>query len=273
MKAKLRSYSLVAALCTACSPAVHRVRSEGSVPFEDSFDRSKLGPLYRATGGHWVVQQGAAYSSGAQNQPLFLEIPLPPDVVVEVDVRSDTNTVDAKIELMTDGRKHQSGYIFILGGWKNTISAIARLDEHGKDRVEKKPTKVTGRKSYRWRIEKQGGSLRWFIDGEPYLNFEDEDPLQGPGHDRLAFSNWTNQVRYDNLKVWAYDSAPKRQDSTRKETTQRAITPQSSSRNPPWEKNLRVTGATAASKTAAFTSTSGPSVPPPATESSSTASE
>lgn len=199
---------LVLGLGAGCTVPPNDVKSLGEVPFSDDFERSELGEHWRATGGHWTVDKGAAFSTGAQNQPLFLEVPLPDDVVVEVDVTSDTRTVDAKIELMTDGRKHQSGYIFILGGWNNTISAIARLDEHGSDRVEKRPTGVLGNRTYRWRIEKRGGDIRWYIDGNLYLSFEDADPLDGSGHDRLAFSNWTNQVRWDNLRIWPAEAAP-----------------------------------------------------------------
>ena len=197
------------ATLSACYESPHRVQDLADLPFSDDFERAELGPRWRPTGGHWTLHEGAVLTTGAQNQPLFLEVALPPDVVVEVDVTSLSGDVDSKLELMTDGRKHQSGYIFILGGWKNTVSAIARLDEHGRDRRERKPTGMKGKTTHRWRIEKQGGELRWLIDGEPYLDFTDPRPLDGPGHNRLAFSNWVNQVRYDNLRVWAYDQAPR----------------------------------------------------------------
>lgn len=191
-----------------CTVPANDVRDLADLPFEDDFDRESLGERWRMTGGHWTIDRGAVFSSGAQNQPLFLDAKLPNDLVLEVDVESETREVDAKIELMTDGLRHQSGYIFILGGWSNTISAIARLDEHGRDRKERRPTGVSGNRVYRWRIEKKGGDIRWLIDGEPYLTYSDPNPLEGRGHDRLAFSNWLNQVRYDNLKIWAFEDAP-----------------------------------------------------------------
>ncbi|MEM7675714.1 MAG: hypothetical protein AAF449_06885 [Myxococcota bacterium] len=177
-------------------------------PFIDDFERESLGSNWFPTGGHWVIDNGAVFTTGANNAPLFLERSLPNDVVVQVDITSETSAVDAKIELMTDGRTHQSGYIFILGGWNNKLSAIARLDEHGRDRKTKGPTGVKGKKKYRWRIEKKGGELKWYIDGRLYMTYSDPRPLQGPGHDRLAFSNWQNQLRYDNLRIWPYDQAP-----------------------------------------------------------------
>jgi hypothetical protein len=180
----------------------------GQVPFSDDFERADLGAAWSVSGGQWKLDGGQVYTVGANNAPLFLKVALPDDLVLEVDVTSETPTVDAKVELMTDGRTHQSGYIFILGGWNNSISCIARLDEHGKDRRERRPTGVVGKRTYRWRIEKKGGELRWLLDGELYLTFTDPAPLHGRGHDRLAFSNWQNQLRYDNLRIWDFADAP-----------------------------------------------------------------
>lgn len=203
-----RCGALLGGLLAACTVPPNKVQDLADVPFEDSFDRTELGPLWRPVGGHWTVDNQAAFSSGAQNQPCFLEVALPADLVLEVDVKSDTSEADAKIELMTDGRRHQSGYIFILGGWSNTISTIARLDEHGRDRRERRPTGASGNRTYRWRIEKRGGDIRWLLDGAPYITYTDPEPLEGSGHDRLAFSNYLNRVRYDNLKIWPYEQAP-----------------------------------------------------------------
>lgn len=196
---------------SACKQADTSLKT---VPYTDDFERAELGPDWHPSGGHWIVDKGAVLTNGANNAPLFLKVKLPADVVVEADITSLTPTVDAKIELMTDGRAHQSGYIFILGGWDNRISAIARLDEHGKDRKTKSPTEAKGKQTYRWRIEKKGGDLKWYLDGKLYMIFQDPEPLDGPGHDRLAFSNWQNQIRYDNLKIWAYDQAPPIKTST-----------------------------------------------------------
>lgn len=194
---------IAAVACTKSSdkPAV-------TLPFSDDFSRGELGPNYYPSGGFWTVKEGYAYTTGANNAPCFVNVDLPKDVVIEVDVMSETPTVDSKIELMTDGRAHQSGYVFILGGWDNKLSVIARLDEHGKDRKEMGPTRVVGNRNYRWRIEKNGGALKWYLDGELYMTYDDPNPLDGDGNNRLAFSNWQNRIRYDNLKIWAYADAP-----------------------------------------------------------------
>lgn len=185
-----------------------------SLPFHDDFNREALDPPWYQSGGHWALKDGMVVSKGANNAPLFLSADLPDDFVVEFDARSETPFVDTKLELMTNGKDHQSGYVFILGGWNNTISCIARLDEHGRDRVVKHPIGVVGNRTYRWRVEKKGGALRWYLDGKLYMSFDDPAPLHGPGHNRLAFSNWQNEIAYDNLSIWPYDQAPPVRTST-----------------------------------------------------------
>jgi hypothetical protein len=208
--------ALILVLSAGCT--YDATKPTATVPFSDDFERSSLGENWSHYGGDWVIDKGNVYSIYAINIPLFLNAELPADVVVEVDVKSETGDVDSKIELMADGKRHESGYIFILGGWNNSLSCIARMDEHGKDRKVKQPTGVNGNKWYRWRVEKKGGDIKWLIDGQPYIAITDEHPLDGPGHNRLAFNNWQNKIRFDNLKIWPYASAPAVRTSTRATT-------------------------------------------------------
>ncbi len=175
-----------------------------SVPYSADFSEKTLGPEWMPSGGHWAIEDGRLISTGAHNAPLFLRAVLPENVVVEFDSYSETHDVDTKVELMTDGKKHASGYIFVLGGWKNKHSVIARLDEHGRDRKTKTPTQVTGKRWIHWRIEKHERHIRWLLDKKPYLEFEDPEPLHGPHHNRFAFNNWRNQLRFDNLVIRPY---------------------------------------------------------------------
>ena len=130
----------------------------------------------------------------------------------------------SKCEIFGDGSDHASGYILVHGGWNNSISVIARLDEHGKSlgalqqesaklavdqklpsnkpedtgvftrdthmRVEARPFKVEVGRTYHWRIERRGSKLSWLIDGKPFMDFDDPFPLTGPKHDRFGFSSW-----------------------------------------------------------------------------------
>jgi hypothetical protein len=195
-------------LLLGMASACHRpMPTTVSLPHEDDFSRETLGSAWFVSGGQWRIVDGYLFSAGARNAPLFLLADLPNDVRIEFDAYSETTEVDTKCELMTDGRRHASGYIFVLGGWNNTLSAIARLDEHGRDRKERKPTLAEPRKWHHWTIIKKGPSIRWDLDGSPYMTFQDDTPLSGPGQNRFAFSNWENRVRYDNLRISAL-SAP-----------------------------------------------------------------
>jgi hypothetical protein len=189
-----------------------------------------------STGGYWRVVGGQLLSPGVKNNPLWLQAALPRDVAVEFDVRSESPEGDIKVELFGDGSDHASGYVFIHGGWSNTLSIIARLDEHGLPlealqrrartvaeqrgapgqaglvetgvfqadthmRVEARPYPVKTGQTYHWRIERRGSLLRWSIDGKPFMEFDDPLPLVGKGHDRFGFSSWEAQLFFDNLKI------------------------------------------------------------------------
>jgi hypothetical protein len=207
-----------------------------TVPYRQDFsDPGVVQRDFFSTGGHWRVVNGQLLSPGVRNNPLWLQARLPRDVAIELDVRSESSEGDIKVEVFGDGSDHASGYVLIHGGWNNSLSIIARLDEHGtslnalqqqarqvaqrnggkgaglvesgvfqKDthmRVEARPYQVEIGRTYHWRIERRGSLLRWFIDGKPFMEFDDPLPLEGKGHDRFGFSSWEAQLFFDNLKI------------------------------------------------------------------------
>lgn len=207
-----------------------------SIPYSDDFsDPQTVRKNFWSTGGLWRVINGELYSPGVKNNPLWLQGSLPRDVAVEFDVRPMGLEGDVKVEIFGDGLNHASGYVLIHGGWNNRMSIIARLDEHGlplpqlhakaqrkaqelkmsnaglvetgifrpdtRMRVEGQHQPVQVGRTYRWRIERRGSLLRWFIDGQPYMEFEDPFPLEGKGHDRFGFSSWEASLYFDNLRV------------------------------------------------------------------------
>jgi hypothetical protein len=200
-----------------------------ALPFKDDYsDPATVPAKYFSTGGLWRTVDGWLLSPGVKNNPLWLKASLPNDVAVEFDVKSMSPEGDIKMEIFGDGSDHASGYVLIHGGWNNTISIIARLDEHappfstvqqqanGQDlvgsglyrsdtrvRVEANPYKVEIGRQYHWRVERRGKVISWFIDGQPFMRFEDPLPLTGKGHDRMAFSSWEAQLFFDNLTVTA----------------------------------------------------------------------
>ena len=87
------------------------------------------------------------------------------------------------------------------GGKDLVASGVYRNDT--RVRVEADPFKVEIGRQYHWRIERRGKVISWFIDGNPFMRFEDPLPLTGKGHDRFGFSSWEAQLYFDNLTVTA----------------------------------------------------------------------
>jgi hypothetical protein len=177
----------------------------------DTFDRGKPGTDYYKTGKGYDIVDGALSARGAHNHPLWLRKKLTRDVRIELDCWSNEDRGDIKIELFGDGHSYDpdggrymaSGYEIIFGGWYNSKSIIARMDEHGKDLAERTLPKVVAKQRYHWKIERQGQKVTWWIDDlqTPFLVYDDPHPLDGPGHEYLGFNNWETDTWFDNLVV------------------------------------------------------------------------
>ena len=89
-----------------------------------------------------VIDRGVLRLADLHNHPVWLNRELPDAVRVEFDAWAETDEGDIKVELAGDGVSFAktasytaTGYVFIFGGWNNSLNVIARLDEHGDDRV------------------------------------------------------------------------------------------------------------------------------------------
>jgi len=184
--------------------------------FSDDFERSELGDSYFATTDNYQIVNGALSAKGAYNHPLWLTRKIPRDVRIEFDCWSNSSDGDIKIEFLGDGKSHAptkkkvqykaTGYVAILGGWNNSKSLLARQDEHGREgrdlRSRTSPKVVVG-KRYHWKIERQGSTIRWYVDAmeTPFLQFDDAHPLQGDTQAYFGFNNWQSDTWFDNLVI------------------------------------------------------------------------
>lgn len=235
---------IIGALVVFNLPLIHYFVLRGepkatvTVPYQQSFDDpSVIERDFWSSGGYWRTVSGELLSPGVKNNPLWLKASLPENVAVEFDARSMSPEGDIKVEIFGDGSDHASGYVLIHGGWNNSLSIIARLDEHGTSlaglqaeagrlqreknlpsadlketgvfrentrmRVEANPFPVQIGKTEHWRIERRGSLITWSIDGREFMRFDDPFPLKGKGHDRLGFSSWEAQLFFDNLTIQA----------------------------------------------------------------------
>jgi hypothetical protein len=188
-------------------------------PFEDDFSRSELASDWNPTSDAWRIEDGRLCGRGARNHPVWLRRRLPVNARIEFEATSGSPDGDLKVEAWGDGRSAAKGasyddatsYIVILGGWKNRLKVLARLNEHGQDRKEvrlvpgsedPRTQPVVEGRSYQVEIERRDGrTVRVTVDDTPILELTDPAPLRGPGHEHFAFNDWEVPVCFDDLSV------------------------------------------------------------------------
>lgn len=183
-------------------------------------DHSNLGPNWtQIKSNAWRVEGGKLCVQNAHNHGIWLNRTLPVNARIEFDATSYSDEGDLKTEVWGDGASYATGtsytnatsYLAILGGWKNSIHALARLNEHGTDRKEIHVDKdsddprqrpVQKGQTYHFKIERTDGkTIRWSVDGIDFLTWNDPSPLAGQGHDHFGFNEWEAKVCFDNVKV------------------------------------------------------------------------
>lgn len=174
--------------------------------FEDNFDRHSIGDNWYAQGGAWSIIEGKLFSSIARNRNLVLaKHPLPENCLVEFEIKSESDAVDMKFNMYGTGeiKEHGDGYIFIMGGWNNSVSVIAKNDEHEKNRVVNRDKKWKKGRTYRVNVIRLDKRIYWFVNGNLFLARYDEEPLlPSHGYDRFSFANWESWVLFDNLSIY-----------------------------------------------------------------------
>lgn len=197
---------LVLATCAlACTPQGDPGLGAG---FDDAFERRDLGDAWNNTGGPYRISAGQLSVKGARNKPLWLRRTLPHDVSIEFDVKSDSPDGDIKVEVFGDGvSKAESlsytatSYVVIFGGWHNSLNVLARMNEHGDDRVVGPTYKVVPGKTYHMKIVRRGGTITAWVDDHELASLTDDEPLTGAGHDHFGINNWDAQLTFDNLRI------------------------------------------------------------------------
>ncbi len=186
--------------------------ADGELVFSDDFERAEIGPDWvKGEGedgpGDWRIEDGAVLGVDIKNDPLWLDRPLPEEVRVEFDVQARSPVGDIKVEIFGDGHTHESGYVLIFGGWKNSLDVIARLDEHGNDRKSRETHGVVPGHTYRMAVERTDGTLEWYVNGKSFMTYEDANPLKGDGHRHFAFNVWSAPVHFDNVAVYDLENS------------------------------------------------------------------
>ena len=179
-------------------------------PFADTFERGAPGEDWHDTGGGYAITDGKLVARRAYNHPLWSRKRLPRDAAIDLDVQSRSDSGDIKLELYGDGASFDpdrggyisTGYVLIFGGWHNSLSVICRNNEHDEGRkASRSDVRVQPGRTYHFAITRKGGLIDWRIDGQPFLSWNDPEPLAGREHDSLALNDWEAEVLFDNLSV------------------------------------------------------------------------
>jgi hypothetical protein len=191
---------------TACTPQGDP--GIGADGYRDNFDRADVGSDWNVTGGSYAIREGQLRVKGARNKPMWLRRTLPHDVRITFDVRSESSEGDIKVELFGDGVSKAettsytaTSYVVVFGGWGNTLNVLARMNEHGEDRVVGPSYKVVQGKTYHMKIERRGATIKAWANDHELAKLTDANPLTGPGHDHFAFNNWQSELWFDNLRI------------------------------------------------------------------------
>jgi hypothetical protein len=208
MKTAATRLSLLMALvvCQGCKPKMPQIVA----PMQEDFERAELGPSWLDTGGGYSIIEGAVQAKGAYNHPLWLRKRLPKDAIIEFDATAMTPIGDIKVELYGDGESFDpdkggymaTGYVLVFGGWRNSLSVIARENEHDEGRKAQRPDmRVEPNRKYHFTITRKNGTIDWKLDGQPFLAWTDPAPFEGASHEYFGLNNWDADVRFDNLSI------------------------------------------------------------------------
>ncbi len=206
--------ALLLASLAVTAAACHKQKDPPAISeaWTDTFDRVEIGGDYYATDASaWLIRDGVLYGQNAYNHPLWLRKKLPQHAIIEVDVVSHSPAGDIKFEAWGDGEHHardrgqytSSGYVFIMGGWNNSKSLLAKGNEHGRDVVERRQPRVEPGRKYHWKVVRNGKSIEWFVDDmtTPFLKYEDPSPYPLDGHSYFGFNDWEAELGFDNLTI------------------------------------------------------------------------
>lgn len=190
----------------------------GTLLFEEDFEQGLS--AWTTTSKNWRIEDGRLFSGDKpnDNQGLWLTSQaLPANVRIEfeaVSVKGNNPQFegDVKVEFGGKDQVHASGYIIIFGGWKNTVNAIAKGDEHGDGRLAVDSVrKVKEGVAYRLTIVRLDNEVKWYISElsadkkggtEPELLLQVRDDAPALGGD-FGFNNWNSRVYFDKLSLFA----------------------------------------------------------------------
>lgn len=198
------------------------------------------------TANNLTITNGVLSISGAQQSVAMLRYDWPKDVAVEYKARSDSETpCDLSVILHGTAQDNNlpwsKGMVYQFGGYRNTRSFwnILNSPREGIPNYDD-GARITSGKWHQVRVEKQGSSLRTWIDGEEMRKSAltvPEDMAQRLEGRRIGFYTYEGSADFDDVKIYTLAPSPEKNtidDSARKrlvsELFRRAYSPVSQQR-------------------------------------------
>lgn len=189
--------------CLSAAPGPSPCRAadradEWRLAWSDSFDRPTLGDGWLLRSGDARIADGRLVLTGA-GALLLINRPFASDVRLEFTAQAhpDAPPCDLSAGLACNPL---TGYQYLLafGGNNNRWNQIlgARLARDERPRLLIEP----GRR-YHLRAEKAGSRLMLCADGQKLVETTDDDPVGGPGFDRVGLITWNGMI-VDEVRVF-----------------------------------------------------------------------
>lgn len=172
--------------------------------FSDAFNRDELGDAWQVLSGDWSIRDGQLYASGdRKDNVLMLTKPMPglqriefvaaavPPGWEENPATKAKELCDLSALLHTSAKEPLGGYTVQFGARFNSANVIRRDRAHVKTDATEARIQVEPGRFYTIAAEFDGRHVRLTIDGKVALEYEEQAPLLGAGHDRLGLYSYT----------------------------------------------------------------------------------
>ncbi len=153
--------------------------------------------------GSWQLEDGQllGVSKGVFSNISFVR-PVPGDIRVEWDIIPVHGIVN--LNCFIAGKTRKEGYTFHVAGFNRVdrVTMTKGREDQYVDTAALGAAFEEGR-TYRFRMEKEGRHVRFFVDGRKLIDYRDATPLHGIGHQTFGFECVErNELAIDNVAVY-----------------------------------------------------------------------
>ena len=164
--------------------------------FSDDFERSDVGPGWKAARGEWSIVDGMLCVEDSAH--IVSTWRFTGDVRLEYEAVSDAErSCDLSGVISAKFGEESSGYYFGLGGQHNRDSFLIVRGEV----VKRAPVRIVKGKRHRVVCQREGKQITFAVDGKVILSHVHDRPVALPGLDRVGLSVYA-PGRFDHVRIY-----------------------------------------------------------------------